>query len=102
MEQLIDKSALVEKIERILSIYTKRYEELAKYEVWITAKEIEHRIQGLKEALSIIDTLEVKVEATTTADAFIEKACEFLFENYHGEKLSLRMIENFRKYMKGE
>ena len=34
--------------------------------------------------------------------AFIEKACEFLFENYHGEKLSLRMIENFRRYMKGE
>ena len=35
-------------------------------------------------------------------DAFIEKACEFLFENYHGEKLSLRMIEDFKNYIKGE
>lgn len=33
----------------------------------------------------------------TRTDAFIKKACEFLFDNYHGEKLSLRMIENFRK-----
>ena len=32
-------------------------------------------------------------------DAFIEKACEFLFDNYHGEKLSLKMIEDFKKYM---
>ena len=38
----------------------------------------------------------------TRTDAFIEKACEFLFENYHGEKLSLRMIEDFKNYMKGE
>jgi len=35
-------------------------------------------------------------------DTFIEKACKFLFENYHGEKLSLRMIDNFKNYMKGE
>ncbi len=33
-------------------------------------------------------------------DAFIEKASKFLFDNYHGEKLSLKMIENFKKYMK--
>ena len=38
----------------------------------------------------------------TRTDAFIDKACLYLFENYHGEKLSLRMIENFRKYLKGE
>lgn len=38
----------------------------------------------------------------TRTDAFIEEACKFLFENYHGEKLSLRMIENFKNYMKGE
>ena len=31
--------------------------------------------------------------------AWVEKACRFLFDNYHGEKLSLRMIENFCKYM---
>lgn len=41
------------------------------------------------------------VEYTRT-DAFIDKACLYLFENYHGEKLSLRMIENFKKYLKGE
>lgn len=60
MDQYINKTTVVAEIERILSIHTKRYNELAKYEVWITAKEIEYRIQGLKEALSIIDTLEVK------------------------------------------
>jgi len=38
----------------------------------------------------------------TRTDAFIEKTCKFLFENYHGEKLSLRMIEDFKNYMKGE
>ena len=38
----------------------------------------------------------------TRTDAFIEKACKFLFENYHGEKLSLRMINDFKNYMKGE
>lgn len=38
----------------------------------------------------------------TRTNAFIEKACEYLFENYHGEKLSLRMIDDFKNYMKGE
>lgn len=32
-------------------------------------------------------------------DAFIKKACEYLFENYHGEKLSLKMINDFKKCM---
>lgn len=41
-------------------------------------------------------------EEYTRTDAFIEKACKFLFDNYHGEKLSLKMIENFKKYMEGE
>lgn len=35
-------------------------------------------------------------------DAFIEKTCRFLFENYHGEKLSIRKIEILRRYLKGE
>ena len=35
----------------------------------------------------------------TRKDVLIERACEYLFENYHGEKLSLKMIENFKKYM---
>ena len=38
----------------------------------------------------------------TRTDAFIDKACKYLFENYHGEKLSLRMIEDLKNYMKGE
>lgn len=33
-------------------------------------------------------------------DAFIEKICKYLFENYHGEKLSLKMIEDFKNYIK--
>ena len=40
------------------------------------------------------------VEYTRT-DVFIDKARKFLFENYHGEKLSLRMIDNFINYLKG-
>lgn len=35
-------------------------------------------------------------------DKLIEKACKFLFENYHGEKLSLRMINDFKNFMKVE
>lgn len=38
----------------------------------------------------------------TRTDAFIEKACKFLFENYHGEKLSLRMINDFKNFMKAK
>lgn len=37
----------------------------------------------------------------TRKDVFIERACEYLFENYHGEKLSLKMIKDFKKYMEG-
>jgi transcriptional regulator with XRE-family HTH domain len=29
----------------------------------------------------------------------LDKVCQYLFENYHGEKLSLRMIEDMRKAM---
>ena len=105
--KLIDKDAVVAEIKRILSIYTKRYDELAKYEVWITAKEIEHRIQGLKEALSILDTIEVK-----DTDALINKGCNFIRERlrfdddawYTDGEVTLkdRVIENFKNYMKEE
>ena len=37
----------------------------------------------------------------TRTETFLEDACKFLFENYHGEKLSLRMIDEFRNHMKG-
>ena len=98
--KLIDKDAVVAEIKRILSIYTKRYDELAKYEVWITAKEIEHRIQGLKEALSILDTIEVK-----DTDAFIEKTWDWIEDNIMSTNQrdeSLLYFEQFRNYMKGE
>lgn len=29
----------------------------------------------------------------------LDKVCQYLFENYHGEKLSLRMIKDLRKAM---
>ena len=78
MAQYIDKDALIAEIKRILLIHTKRYEELAKHEVWVTAKEIEYRIQGLKEALSIINTLEVKeVELEKELDAMITPELKF-------------------------
>ena len=103
--KLIDKDAAVEEIRRRLRKYEKEYDELAKYEVWITAKEVEHRIQGLKEALSILDTIEVK-----DTDAFINKGCNFIRERlrfdddawYTNGELTLKdkVIEDFKHYMK--
>ena len=83
MAKYIDKDALLAKIEKILLIHTKRYEELAKHEVWVTAKEIEYRIQGLKEALSIINTLEVK-------EVDLEKE---IIEECHFRKVGCEMYE---------
>ena len=57
--KLIDKDTLVEKIKQRLHKYEKEYEELAHYEIWITAKEIEPKIKELKKLLSFLDTLEV-------------------------------------------
>lgn len=103
--KLIDKDAVVEEIGRRLRKYEKEYDELAKYEVWITAKEIEHRIQGLKESLSILDTIEVK-----DTDDLINKGCNFIRERlrfdddawYTNGELTLKdkVIEEFKKYMK--
>lgn len=59
MAYYIDKAALVAEIERRISQLESKYKELSKFEIWITAKEIEHKINGLKEALSIVNTLEV-------------------------------------------
>lgn len=60
MAQYIDKDALVAEIERRIFQLESEYKKLANLGMWITAKEIEHKINGLKEALSIINTLEVK------------------------------------------
>lgn len=65
--KLIDKDAVIEEIGRRIRKYEKEYDELAKYEVWITAREIAHKIQGLKEALSILDAIEVKEEETNSS-----------------------------------
>ena len=32
-------------------------------------------------------------------EVWLDRACKYLFDNFHGEKLSLRMIEDFRKAM---
>ena len=60
MAQYIDKADLVAEIERRISQLESKYKELSNVEIWITAKEIKHKINGLKEALSIVNTLEVK------------------------------------------
>lgn len=60
MAKYIDKSTLVAEIERKISQLESKYKELSNLEMWITAKEIEHIINGLKVALSIVNTLEVK------------------------------------------
>ena len=59
MAQYINKDALVAEIEKRLHKYEKEYEELAHYEIWITAKEIEPKIKELKNLLSLLNTLEV-------------------------------------------
>jgi hypothetical protein len=64
MEQYILKSALVAEIKKRLYKYEKEYERLAHYEIWITAKDIEPKIEELKNLLSFLDTLEIK-EADT-------------------------------------
>lgn len=60
MTKYILKSDLVAEIERRISQLESKYKELSNVEIWITAKEIKHKINGLKEALSIVNTLEVK------------------------------------------
>ena len=60
MAQYILKSALAAEIDKRISQLENKYKELSNFEVWTTAKEIKCKINGLKEALSIINTLEVK------------------------------------------
>lgn len=60
MAKYIDKSAIKAEIEKRISQLESKYKELSNLEIWITAKEIEHIINGLKVALSIVNTLEVK------------------------------------------
>lgn len=45
----------------------------------------------------------IQKESIHTAEwadkTMLDKMCRYLFENYHGEKLSLRMIDDLRKAM---
>ena len=58
--KLIDKDKVVVEIERRIYKYEKEYEELVRYEIWITAKEIEPKIKELKNLLSFINIFEEK------------------------------------------
>ena len=80
MEQYIPKSALVAEIEGRISQLESKYEELSDLEIWITAKEIEYKVNGLKEALSIVNTLEMK-------EADLNKELESWRHNhFHGRR----------------
>lgn len=81
MTHYINKAYAVAAIEKRLHKYEKEYEELARYEIWITAKEIEHKIKGLKEALSILDTLEVKEVDLVKGEDYINDLIGFFHQN---------------------
>jgi hypothetical protein len=58
--KLIDKDKVAAEIEERLHKYEKEYEELARYEIWGTAREIRPKIEELKNFRSFIDNIEVK------------------------------------------
>lgn len=58
--KLIDKDALVAKLVGGLNKYKKEYNKMARYEVWETAKELEHKINELEKTLNFINAFEVK------------------------------------------
>lgn len=60
MKQYIDKSIIMKEIEERLNRYETEYEELARYEVWITANKIAPKIRELKDFRSFIDNIEIK------------------------------------------
>ena len=74
MIKYIDKSALVAEIEKRLSLLEGGTGHPKVME------RVEGVIKGYKSILSFLDTLEVKEFDST--DAFIEKACEWLKDNW--------------------
>lgn len=56
----IDKETITLEIEKKIREYYNEYKTLAKYEVWISAKELAIKIQALKETISLINGLETK------------------------------------------
>ena len=97
--KLIDKSALVADIEKRLSLFENGTGDSE------VMKRVEGVIKGYKSILSFLDTLEV---TESPADAFIEKACEWIKE--HKEEVETEdngiigwipdyFIKDFKKYM---
>ena len=68
MKAYIDKTALIAEIEKELNT-TKKY----------STEYVNGKKYALKKILSFLDTLEVKEVDST--DAFIEKACNYLFSH---------------------
>jgi len=58
--KLIDKDRVVAEIEERLHKYEQEYAELARYEIWGTAREIRPKIEELKNLLSFVSTIETK------------------------------------------
>jgi hypothetical protein len=59
--------------------------------------------EGLDRNVAEVIASAIQKEFINTAEwadkTMLDKMCQYLFENYHGEKLSLRMIEDLRKAM---
>lgn len=58
----INKETIICEIEKKIREYYNEYKTLAKYEVWISAKELAIKIKALKETISLINGLETKKE----------------------------------------
>lgn len=86
MEQYIPKSVVLTEIEKRLHKYKKKYEELAHYEIWITAKSIEPKIEELKNILSLINTLEVKEVNEVPATVMVNKYGNRFISSWSGLK----------------
>ncbi len=52
----------MEEIERRIHEYEKEYEKLARYEIWITARELEIKIKELKNLYSFLKSKEQNLE----------------------------------------
>lgn len=91
MKHLIDKSVLIAEIEkRIKGLRDCHADTIAGYA---------GEISGLERLLSFLDTLEVKEVDST--DAFINKACEWLKDNYP-YYFETDIEQGFVRAMKGE
>jgi len=99
MAHLIDKDALVAEIERRLHKYEKEYKELAHYEIWITAKKIEPKIEELKNFRSFINSLEVKeVDLEKEIKDHIKECLDVKFPTTNVELIKKDVAYTARKF----